>query len=62
MFSSKYKKHLLKKTDSVKWLKLNQIIKLTWWDAFNKKKSEAFYNGLNDGKSAISAFNDANNL
>ena len=59
VLSQEDKKNLLKNSNSFKWLTMKQLLKLIWWEWFYKKKIEAFYNGLNIGKSAIFAYRDA---
>lgn len=53
------KKKLLENAKIFEWLTMKQLLKLIWWEWFYKKKIEAFYNGLNMGKSAIFAYKDA---
>jgi len=59
MFSREDKMKLLENANTFKWLTIKQLLKLIWWEWFNKKKIEAFYNGLNMGKAAIFAYKDA---
>lgn len=53
------KKKLLENAKTFEWLTMKQLLKLIWWEWFYKKKIEAFYNGLNMGKSSIFAYRDA---
>lgn len=55
------KKQLLESADVFKWLPAKKLIKLMWWELFNKKKIATFYDGLKVGKSALFAYNYADN-
>jgi len=59
--TAKEKKDLLESSKTFEWLTIKQLLKLIWWDFFNKKKIEAFYKGLNMGKAAMFAYKDALN-
>lgn len=53
------KRKLLENAKVFERLTMKQLIKLIWWEWFYKKKIDAFYNGLNIGKAAIFAYQDA---
>jgi hypothetical protein len=53
------KKELLKKMRVAEVLTVKQLFKLAWWETFNGKKLDKFFEMLNNGKAARFAFEDA---
>ena len=47
--------------DAFKYLKYSEMLTLCWWQLFNKKKLKTFIIGLQKGKSAHFAYEDARN-
>jgi hypothetical protein len=45
MFSREDKMKLLENANTFKWLTIKQLLKLIWWDWFNKKKLKHFIMG-----------------
>jgi hypothetical protein len=41
------------------YLNYKQLFTLCWWELFNRKKLNSFYEGLKKGKSPIFAYKDA---
>lgn len=50
---------LLQEANVFEILTARQLIKLIWWEIFQKHKITAFYSALEAGKSAIAAYRDA---
>lgn len=53
------KRKLLDDAKVFEWLSVVQLFKLIWWEWFNKKRLQVFYDSLKLGKAAIFAYRDA---
>lgn len=50
------KKQLLEDLDAFEVLSIPQLIKIIWWDIFNQRKINIFFNNLDKGMSVKGAF------
>jgi|LakMenEpi03Aug12_release.lakeMendotaPanAssembly.Ray.scaffolds.fasta_scaffold3156267_1 hypothetical protein len=56
------KRKLLENAKTFEHLTMKQLLKLIWWEWFNKNKIDTFYNALSIGKAAFIAYRDAERL
>ena len=61
LFTKKQKRELLEKSKIFESLSLKQISVLIYWESFNSKKINKFYEMLQIGKLARFAFEDTKN-
>lgn len=59
--TKKEQKELLNDSKAFEWLSKKQLFILIWWDLFNKKRMDVFYESLKIGKHVIFAYDDAKN-
>lgn len=57
--SNKEKSRLLEDLNVFEVLSFGKLLKLIWWDIFNHRKINLFFNYLNDGRSVNSSFIEA---
>ena len=62
MFSKTDRKGLLENSKVFEYLNKKQLLRLIFWEWFNKKRITVFYNSLDIGKSAIFAYKDAESM
>jgi len=56
---NKTKRMLLEDLDVFEVLSIPQLITIIWWDIFNQRKINIFFNNLDKGRSVRSSFEDA---